>query len=284
VATSIKLVIHRLVSLTMAVAAPVTQWRPLVSADSVKGLQQAVSTQLDSTNKKTYRSGVMLAGCSQLAWPVALATAGALCRSRHIAKHGCTRQSAAKTLRCAAADAEQTEQAPAPDDAQEELEMPKMPPPFDPSVQVGAMAPLGYFDPLGLCPPGDVAKFQELRAAELKHGRVAMLASIGAVAQHFIRFPGFNEVPAGLGAAQKVPGSMGFWFLVFLTAPVEVLFWRQEPNTEPGNFGDPLGLGMYDDEMRNRELNNGRFAMFATLGIIAAELYTGKDAVQQLGF
>ena len=32
-----------------------------------------------------------------------------------------------------------------------------------------------------------------------------------------------------------------------------------------------------------RELNNGRFAMFAAIGIIAAELYTGKDAVEQFG-
>jgi len=33
-----------------------------------------------------------------------------------------------------------------------------------------------------------------------------------------------------------------------------------------------------------RRSNNGRFAMFATMGIIAAELYTGKDAVEQWGF
>lgn len=32
------------------------------------------------------------------------------------------------------------------------------------------------------------------------------------------------------------------------------------------------------------ELNNGRFAMFATLGIIAAQNLTGKDAVEQFGF
>ena len=32
-----------------------------------------------------------------------------------------------------------------------------------------------------------------------------------------------------------------------------------------------------------REINNGRFAMFAALGIIAAELYTGKDAIEQFG-
>ena len=30
--------------------------------------------------------------------------------------------------------------------------------------------------------------------------------------------------------------------------------------------------------MREREINNGRFAMFAAIGIIAAELYTGKDS------
>ena len=35
--------------------------------------------------------------------------------------------------------------------------------------------------------------------------------------------------------------------------------------------------------MRNRELNNGRFAMVAITGIVVAELVTGKDAVQQLG-
>lgn len=36
-------------------------------------------------------------------------------------------------------------------------------------------------------------------------------------------------------------------------------------------------------DMRNRELNNGRFAMVAITGIVVAELVTGKDAVQQLG-
>merc|ERR1711933_655999 len=55
------------------------------------------------------------------------------------------------------------------------------------------------------------------------------------------------------------------------------------PSKEPGNFGDPLSLGQYDTEMRARELNNGRFAMFAALGIIAAELLTGKDAIEQFG-
>ena len=39
----------------------------------------------------------------------------------------------------------------------------------------------------------------------------------------------------------------------------------------------------YTLEMRNREINNGRFAMFAAIGIIAANVYTGKDAIEQFG-
>jgi hypothetical protein len=40
----------------------------------------------------------------------------------------------------------------------------------------------------------------------------------------------------------------------------------------------------HSQDMRNRELNNGRCAGVAMLGSVAAERGTGKDAVQQLGF
>ena len=39
----------------------------------------------------------------------------------------------------------------------------------------------------------------------------------------------------------------------------------------------------YSDEMRSRELNNGRIAMFAAIGQIAAGLYTGKSGIEQFG-
>mmetsp|Transcript_41221 Transcript_41221/g.74532 ORF Transcript_41221/g.74532 Transcript_41221/m.74532 type:complete len:294 (-) Transcript_41221:61-942(-) len=165
--------------------------------------------------------------------------------------------------------------------------------PFDPAAQVGVTEPLGFFDPLGFCPPGDPGNFRNLRSAELKHGRVAMLATVGFVAQHFFRIPGFEEAPAGIKAIEPlesesglniVPSVYGFWFLVAVAPIFEYNLWRQDINKEPGDFGDPLGLGMYDEDMRNRELNNGRFAMFASIGIIAAELVSGRDAIQQLGF
>ncbi|KAJ1636855.1 hypothetical protein T492DRAFT_580633, partial [Pavlovales sp. CCMP2436] len=37
---------------------------------------------------------------------------------------------------------------------------------------LGAQAPLGLFDPLGLLTDADEAKFDRLRFVELKHGRI----------------------------------------------------------------------------------------------------------------
>ena len=40
-------------------------------------------------------------------------------------------------------------------------------------------APLGFFDPLGLSSKLDAVEISKYREAEIKHGRVAMLASVG---------------------------------------------------------------------------------------------------------
>jgi len=160
-------------------------------------------------------------------------------------------------------------------------EAPPPPPPFDPSKQVGALAPLGFFDPLGFCKTGDEAGFRNLRAAELKHARVAMMASLGAVVQPAVKFPGFDDVPAGIGALTTVQGGIGFVVLFGLSGFLETQVWTEDPKKEPGNFGDPAGLGMYDVDMRNKELNNGRLAMFTAMGLILAELVSGKSGFGQ---
>jgi len=154
---------------------------------------------------------------------------------------------------------------------------------FDPSGEVGAMPPLGYFNPAGFCKKGGRPSFRNMRAAEIKHGRVAMMAAVGAVVQHYVKFPGFENVPAGLGAVTTSPGTVGFAALFAAAGFLELVAWTEDPSKEPGNFGDPLGLNQYNQEMRERELNNGRMGMFAAIGIIAAELCTGKDAIQQFG-
>mmetsp|Transcript_103848 Transcript_103848/g.292909 ORF Transcript_103848/g.292909 Transcript_103848/m.292909 type:complete len:278 (-) Transcript_103848:188-1021(-) len=167
----------------------------------------------------------------------------------------------------------------------DEPEKPPPPPPFDPSKQYGVTEPLGFFDPLGFCPPGDEAEFRQLRTAEIKHGRVAMMATLGAVVQPYVRIPGFEDAEPGIWAAIKDPSVWGSFALVLGAGVLEAIIWLEPEDTrlQPGDFGDPLGLASYDADTRNKELNNGRFAMFAAIGIVAAELYTGKNALQQFG-
>merc|ERR1719228_39155 len=110
-----------------------------------------------------------------------------------------------------------------------------------------------------------------------------MMAAVGAVVQHYVKLPGFEKVPAGLSAVTTEPGSYGFAALFLLSGAMELAVWTQDEKKEPGNFGDPVGLGQYTEDMRNKELNNGRMAMFAAVGIVAADLLTGKDGMQQLG-
>eukprot|EP00929_Paragymnodinium_shiwhaense_P018469 TRINITY_DN1291_c0_g2_i1.p1 TRINITY_DN1291_c0_g2~~TRINITY_DN1291_c0_g2_i1.p1 ORF type:complete len:293 (-),score=83.51 TRINITY_DN1291_c0_g2_i1:189-1001(-) len=156
------------------------------------------------------------------------------------------------------------------------------PPPFDPAKQVGVTLPLMYFDPAGFSKVGDREGFYNLRCAELKHGRVAMMASLGMVAQHFLKLPGFGDVPAGAQAAITPPGTFGLVLVAAAAGAVETQLWAQDPSKEPGDFGDPAGIGQYYLEWRNRELNNGRFAMIAFFAIVIAELASGKDGVDQI--
>ena len=112
-----------------------------------------------------------------------------------------------------------------------------------------------------------------------------MMASVGLVGQHFLKFPGFENSPAGFSIMGRGEGVLGF-FAIFLVSGLLELAWREDPSgeKEPGNYGDPFGVQMYNDEMRMKELNNGRMAMISVLGIFAAECATGKDAIEQFGF
>jgi len=164
--------------------------------------------------------------------------------------------------------------------------------PFDPSRQLGALPPLGYFDALGFSKVGDRQGFWEMRDREIHHGRVAMLALTGLVVQHFIHreAPEFQTAvklaPTGLGAWTLFfgPGEFAsFWILFSIAAIIEIAWRPANQRKEAGNYGDPLGLNMYSPDMRNKELSNGRFAMICVMGVFGAELATGKDAVEQLG-
>ncbi|CAE7296562.1 FCPA [Symbiodinium necroappetens] len=141
-------------------------------------------------------------------------------------------------------------------------------PPFDPKKEPGVTLPLFYFDPLGFAKEGDREGFYQLRSAELKHGRVAMIASLGMVFQHWFRLPGFEDVPSGIQAAITPPGTFGLLAIVALGGALEFTIFKQDPEMDPGDFGDPAGFGQTYTEWKDRELNNCRMGMVSFLGIV----------------
>lgn len=158
---------------------------------------------------------------------------------------------------------------------------------------------LGYFDPLGFSTDISGGKLLFYREVELKHGRVAMLASLGFVVGEFYHplFGGDIDAPA-IFAFQQTP-LQTFWpavvaaiaipeiFSIFSFEnpaeqnPLTAEYWKMKDDHEPGDVGfDPLGLKPKDPKellaMQNKELNNGRLAMIAAAGMVAQELVTGS--------
>jgi len=85
----------------------------------------------------------------------------------------------------------------------------------------------------------DQATFDQYRAAELKHGRVSMLAVIGYVTQEVTRFPGdiapglkFAYVPNGIQAIDAIP-ALGWFQMFFLIGAVDYYGFFEYPETNP---------------------------------------------------
>mmetsp|Transcript_106591 Transcript_106591/g.193877 ORF Transcript_106591/g.193877 Transcript_106591/m.193877 type:complete len:232 (+) Transcript_106591:78-773(+) len=164
--------------------------------------------------------------------------------------------------------------------------------PFDIRDMAGVSAPLGFFDPFGYSIGISEGKARFYREVEVKHGRVAMLASVGyLVAEKFHPlFGGKIDVPS-LVAFQQTP-LQTFWGIVlfviacietlsiFTFDPPEVGWWSIKKDHVPGDLGfDPLGYTPTDPEelkiMQTKELNNGRLAMIAFAGMVYQEVVTG---------
>mmetsp|Transcript_26366 Transcript_26366/g.61768 ORF Transcript_26366/g.61768 Transcript_26366/m.61768 type:complete len:207 (+) Transcript_26366:123-743(+) len=158
----------------------------------------------------------------------------------------------------------------------------------------GFTAPFKGFDPLGLADLGSEETLAWFRAAELKHSRVAMLATTGYLVQAAgFHFPGmlskdvsfeslstmkpfdaWDAVPEG--GKQQIIGA------IFLA---EIIQESQKPHYLKG--GDlptvifpPINFSNVDAETlktkRSRELNNGRLAMIAIMSFVAAANVPGS--------
>ena len=165
---------------------------------------------------------------------------------------------------------------------------------FDVKAMPGIAAPLGFFDPLGFTEGASEGKIKFYREAEIKHGRVAMLASLGfVVGEQFHPLWGGNINVPSIMAWQETPLQGAMPAVAFLIAIHEVLsvFTFNSPfggeiftirsDYASGDLGwDPLGLKPTSPaelkEMQTKEINNGRLAMIGIIGMWGQELAHGE--------
>merc|ERR1719217_219446 len=149
------------------------------------------------------------------------------------------------------------------------------------------------FDPLYF---SDFLDIKWLREAELKHGRICMLASTGYMFQEFYglpNYPGYNPNP--VEAVSSVPAE-GLVQIVLFISWLEIYFNKgnftmmtmfEDPARKPGDVGfDPLKFGENPDtraRLEMAELKNGRLAMLAFSGMIHQPFVTGKPLFASLG-
>ena len=175
---------------------------------------------------------------------------------------------------------------------------------FTVDTMPGALAPMGFFDPLGFAAKADEKTLKRYREAEVTHGRVAMLAVIGffvgeAVEGSSFLFDAqisgpaishFTQVPDGwdaliitfIGAAEAQRAQIGW------VDPADASYDQPgllRDDYYPGDIGfDPLGLKPDDEDELNvmitKELQHGRLAMLAAAGFLAQEAVDGKGILE----
>jgi len=148
---------------------------------------------------------------------------------------------------------------------------------------VGITPPVGFFDPLGFSRGKSDEVMAMYREAELKHGRVAMAACLGWYITAAGVHPAFNSALSSnpLEAAKQLP-TVGWIQFVLGCGAIEWL--AQQIKDRPGyQPGDLLGAAYWVDnsdegwvDYQNKELNNGRLAMFAFMGIYTQDLFFGN--------
>ena len=144
------------------------------------------------------------------------------------------------------------------------------------------------FDPLGFTNNFDI---KWLREAELKHGRVSMLATVGFIASQFVSLPMFAALHVDdSNAAPGAVGTSAMLQIILSLGIVEVV--SNEGNITmdtmfatdrmPGDLGfDPLNYkkktsGPDMIKLQMQELKNGRLAMLAIGGMIHHNFVTGE--------
>lgn len=159
------------------------------------------------------------------------------------------------------------------------------------------------FDPLGLA--GSKESVLLFREAEIKHARLAMLASVGWPLSELFDQQIASKMgwPDALREGGRVPSVLNgglldgtinpiWWGLCLgLTAAIDLYGVNRSRSTQPeydfpGNLGfDPLNLYPRDETGRQRmqlaEIKHGRLSMMAVTGFAVQEALTGTGVVKE---
>ena len=142
--------------------------------------------------------------------------------------------------------------------------------------EIGAQAPLGFWDPLEILQDADQERFYRLRTVELKHGRISMLAFLGhVITAAGMRWPGevafgakFADMKTGLAAFDTIPSAGIFQIVVFIGA-MELGFKACKKNLE--SYCETKFPGLTQTRRKAVELNNGRAAQMGILALMVHE-------------
>jgi hypothetical protein len=144
--------------------------------------------------------------------------------------------------------------------------------------EIGAQAPLGFWDPLGLLKDADQERFDRLRTVETKHGRISQLAILGhLVTTAGVRLPGeiaygvpFSSVKNGLAALDTIPAA-GVAQIIAFIGLIELGYAARKDDIEAAQ----LKASGWDAETIAKksaiELNNGRAAQMGILALMVHE-------------
>eukprot|EP00978_Attheya_sp_CCMP212_P002286 scaffold4708_cov55-Attheya_sp.AAC.3 len=167
-----------------------------------------------------------------------------------------------------------------------------------PLVLTGELAGDVGFDPLGFAKNRET--LWEMREAEIKHGRLAMLGAAGWPISELLdrKIAEWLEIPSTLDAGDRVPtflnGGMEkvspkWWgFCLGLAGAIDLYSIQRARSAGldsgyiPGDLQfDPLGMYPEDEEGRKRmqlaEIKHGRLGMIAILG------FTVQEAISKVG-
>lgn len=160
---------------------------------------------------------------------------------------------------------------------------------------VGADVEAGEWDPIGLSNGASDETISWYRAAELKHARICMLASLGLSVQPAFHLPDpVFDSNLGYGVVTKLYAERpeAIWQILLAIAAIETSSLFKNGQGNAGDLGwDPLDLqnklGLNADpakkeEMQLRELKNGRLAMLGTSAMLLQEQVTGYGPYEQL--